>query len=70
MNQLNMKGRNAIVTGGASGIGLAISRRLVQSGANVSIWDFNEKAMADAYYNSDSSDCPPVGLPGGFVSPP
>ncbi|MDP1990080.1 MAG: SDR family NAD(P)-dependent oxidoreductase [Syntrophales bacterium] len=48
MNQLDMKGRNAIVTGGASGIGLAISRRLVQSGANVSIWDFNEKAMADA----------------------
>jgi NAD(P)-dependent dehydrogenase (short-subunit alcohol dehydrogenase family) len=41
MNQLDMKGRNAIVTGGASGIGLAISRRLVQSGANVSIWDLN-----------------------------
>jgi NAD(P)-dependent dehydrogenase (short-subunit alcohol dehydrogenase family) len=48
MNQLDMNGRNAIVTGGASGIGLAISKRLVQSGANVSIWDFNEKAMADA----------------------
>jgi NAD(P)-dependent dehydrogenase (short-subunit alcohol dehydrogenase family) len=48
MNQLDMKGRNAIVTGGASGIGLAICRRLVQSGAKVSIWDINEKAMADA----------------------
>lgn len=48
MNQLDMTGRNVIVTGGASGIGLAISRRLVQSGANVSIWDLNEKAMADA----------------------
>jgi NAD(P)-dependent dehydrogenase (short-subunit alcohol dehydrogenase family) len=48
MNQLDMKGRNVIVTGGASGIGLAICRRLVQSGANVSIWDINEKAMADA----------------------
>jgi 3-oxoacyl-[acyl-carrier protein] reductase len=48
MNQLDMKGRNAIVTGGASGIGLAIATRLARSGANVSIWDMNEKTMADA----------------------
>jgi len=48
MNQLDMKGRSAIVTGGASGIGLAIARRLAQSGANVAIWDFNEQTMADA----------------------
>ena len=48
MNQLDMKGRSAIVTGGASGIGLAIAKRLAQSGANVAIWDFNEQSMADA----------------------
>ncbi|MEX0957821.1 MAG: SDR family NAD(P)-dependent oxidoreductase [Burkholderiales bacterium] len=48
MNNLDMKGRSAIVTGGASGIGLAIVQRLAQSGANVSIWDMNEKTMADA----------------------
>ena len=30
MNQLDMKGRSAIVTGGASGIGLAIAKRLAQ----------------------------------------
>jgi 3-oxoacyl-[acyl-carrier protein] reductase len=48
MNQLDMKGRSAIVTGGASGIGLAIAKRLAQSGANVSLWDMNEKALADA----------------------
>ena len=48
MNQLDMKGRSAIVTGGASGIGLAIAKRLAQSGANVAIWDMNEKTMADA----------------------
>ena len=47
MNNLDMKGRSAIVTGGASGIGLAIVRRLAQSGANVAIWDMNEKLMAD-----------------------
>jgi len=48
MNQLDMKGRSAIVSGGASGIGLAIARRLAQSGANVAIWDMNEKAMAES----------------------
>lgn len=47
MNQLDMKGRTAIVTGGASGIGLAITKRLAQSGANVCIWDMNEKTMGD-----------------------
>ena len=39
MNQLDMQGRAAIVTGGAAGIGLAIARRLVASGARVSLWD-------------------------------
>jgi NAD(P)-dependent dehydrogenase (short-subunit alcohol dehydrogenase family) len=48
MNQLDMKGRSAIVTGGASGIGLAIAKRLAQSGANVAIWDMNEQTMSDA----------------------
>src|SRR6266850_786469 len=47
INQLDMKGRCAIVTGGASGIGLAIAKRLARSGANVAIWDMNEKTMAD-----------------------
>ncbi|MGQ0579211.1 MAG: SDR family NAD(P)-dependent oxidoreductase, partial [Betaproteobacteria bacterium] len=48
MNQFDMKGRSAIVTGGASGIGLAIAKRLGQSGANVAIWDMNEKTLAQA----------------------
>ena len=39
MNQLDFKGRSAIVTGGATGIGLAIVRRLLASGAKVRIWD-------------------------------
>ena len=39
MNQLDLKGRNAVVTGGAAGIGFAIARRLIASGARVSLWD-------------------------------
>lgn len=39
MNKLDLQGRVAIVTGGARGIGLAVARRMVASGAAVSIWD-------------------------------
>ena len=48
MNQLDMQGRAAIVTGGAAGIGLAIARRLVASGARVSLWDRDAAALASA----------------------
>ncbi len=47
MNKLDLQGRCAVVTGGASGIGEATIRRMAESGANVAIWDMNEKAMAD-----------------------
>jgi len=46
LNQLDFKGRSAIVTGGAQGIGLAIAQRLIASGAKVRIWDQDEKEMA------------------------
>ncbi|MBU8537504.1 SDR family NAD(P)-dependent oxidoreductase [Falsiroseomonas tokyonensis] len=39
MNKLDLQGRVAVVTGGARGIGLAVARRMIQSGASVSIWD-------------------------------
>lgn len=43
--------RVALITGAASGIGLAITRRFVQEGAKVALWDFNvarlEKARED-----------------------
>jgi 2-dehydro-3-deoxy-L-rhamnonate dehydrogenase (NAD+) len=38
-------GRTAIVTGGASGIGLSVAARLVAEGAKVSLWDNNEAAL-------------------------
>jgi len=48
MNQIDLSGRNAVVTGGARGIGYAISQRLMQSGAKVSIWDVDTAAATEA----------------------
>ena len=48
MNQLDLRGRAAVVTGGASGIGLAIARRMVASGALVSLWDARAESLAEA----------------------
>lgn len=41
MNQLDMKDKVAIVTGGAQGIGYAVAQRLLRSGASVALWDVN-----------------------------
>ncbi|MEO8137162.1 MAG: SDR family NAD(P)-dependent oxidoreductase [Betaproteobacteria bacterium] len=48
MNQLDFNGRTAVITGGAAGIGLAVARRLVASGARVALWDRDEKTLASA----------------------
>lgn len=39
MNQIDLTGRTAVVTGGAQGIGRAIAERLLDSGAAVCLWD-------------------------------
>ncbi len=38
-NKIDLSGRNAVVTGGAQGIGRAIVERFLASGAEVAIWD-------------------------------
>jgi 3-oxoacyl-[acyl-carrier protein] reductase len=48
MNQLDLQGRHAIITGGASGLGYAISQRMLASGAQVTWWDVNADVMAQA----------------------
>ena len=44
-----LKARIALVTGGSSGIGLAVAHALAEAGANVAIWyNSNKKAIAEA----------------------
>jgi 3-oxoacyl-[acyl-carrier protein] reductase len=38
-------GRAAIVTGGASGLGKAVARRIIEEGGAVSLWDVNPSAL-------------------------
>jgi NAD(P)-dependent dehydrogenase (short-subunit alcohol dehydrogenase family) len=47
-NERRFERKTALVTGGASGIGLAISRRLVREGASVVVADLNEASLAAA----------------------
>ncbi len=47
MNKIDLQGKNAVVTGGARGIGLAIAQRLLASGARVSLWDMNPAGLAE-----------------------
>jgi NAD(P)-dependent dehydrogenase (short-subunit alcohol dehydrogenase family) len=45
-NKIDLAGRFAVVTGGAQGIGRAITERFLDSGATVAIWD-RDKAFAE-----------------------
>lgn len=48
MNQLDLNGRHAVITGGATGLGYAIAQRMLASGANVTLWDRDGAALAKA----------------------
>ena len=47
MNQLDLHGQRAVVTGGAQGIGRAVSERLLDSGAKVALWDRDGDLLAE-----------------------
>jgi 3-oxoacyl-[acyl-carrier protein] reductase len=46
MNQIDLRGRRAVITGGAEGFGRAIAERFLRSGAAVSLWDVNRDLVA------------------------
>ncbi len=48
MNQLDLRGRVAVITGGASGIGHAVARRIAGSGGMASLWDYDANAAEHA----------------------
>lgn len=48
MNAIDLAGQTAIVTGGAQGIGFAVAKRLVASGAKVCLWDMDDAQLATA----------------------
>ena len=45
MNRLDFDGRVAVISGGATGIGLAVAQRLKASGGRVSLWDRDAGAL-------------------------
>lgn len=48
MNQLDLQGRVAVITGGAQGIGYAVAERMLRSGAQVALWDVNAAVLGPA----------------------
>ena len=48
MNQIDLAGRTAVITGGAQGIGYAIAERMLGSGAAVVLWDIDQARLAAA----------------------
>ena len=49
-------GRAAIVTGGASGLGKAVAKRIVEEGGTVALWDLNPETLAAAKQDVGATD--------------
>tara|TARA_B110000008_G_scaffold217462_1_gene217059 strand:+ start:518 stop:1270 length:753 start_codon:yes stop_codon:yes gene_type:complete len=54
MNQIDLKNKVAVVTGGAQGIGLSIAKLFLDSGASVSLWDQDEELVKETALNLSS----------------
>ena len=66
MNQLDLQGRHAVITGGATGLGFAIASRMLASGARVTLWDRDARGLSAAVKNLQGSAS--ASHAGGMVS--
>ena len=57
MVNFDLNNRLAIVTGGAQGFGFSITKRFLDSGAKVIIWDVDKKAIEEASKEISSEKC-------------
>ena len=48
MNNIDLKEKTAVITGGAQGIGYAVAERILQSGGSVALWDIDSDCLSDA----------------------
>jgi 3-oxoacyl-[acyl-carrier protein] reductase len=48
MNRIDLDGQHAVVTGGAQGLGFAMAKRFVESGATVTLWDLDAALLETA----------------------
>jgi 3-oxoacyl-[acyl-carrier protein] reductase len=48
MNQIDLKDRVAVITGGSGGIGHATADRMLRSGAKVVLWDLDQASLDEA----------------------
>src|ERR1700710_1883644 len=46
--QNRFSGRTAVITGGASGLGMQTAKRIVAEGGQVALWDIDAQKLADA----------------------
>lgn len=57
MNSYDFSGQTAVVTGGCNGIGAAVVKKLVSSGARVCIWDMNIDDCEDEIASLPTDQC-------------
>ena len=55
MNQFDLKNRTALITGGAQGFGFDIAKKFLNSGADVIIFDIDEKELQNAIKKINNS---------------
>ena len=63
MSHFDLKGRVAVVTGGARGIGLAIAARLARAGAAIAIVDRDEEQCSSAIASLEGEGMRAIGIP-------